>query len=71
MRRLIISDSAAHFLLEIGNAGTEMDLPDLTPEAVRQALERVELKPLLRRFNAYGLYLLTGLLNRFHHQYYD
>ena len=48
-----------------------MDLPELTPEAVRRAQERGGLKPLPRRLNAYGLYLLTGLLNRFHHQRYE
>lgn len=70
-RRLsTIAGSDAHFPLEIGNARTILEIEDNTLEAVKDALANGRTVPLDRRFNAYGFYLITGLLNKVRKQKY-
>lgn len=65
-----ISGSDAHFPLEIGNARTQVECSSLSLEALRAAFCERNLLPLVRRWNAYPLYLLTGILNRWSGKYY-
>jgi predicted metal-dependent phosphoesterase TrpH len=59
-----ISGSDAHIPVEIGNARTQVELPSLDTSGVRQAFLSGRTQALPRRFNAYPIYLLTGILNK-------
>jgi predicted metal-dependent phosphoesterase TrpH len=61
---LSISGSDAHFPWEIGNAVTELDLPEFSLTGARQALDEGCVHPLPPHYNAYPYYLLIGMLNR-------
>lgn len=65
-----ISGSDAHFPWEIGNATTEFNLHALTLDALRSALNKGHMKARPRRFNAYGVYLLVGVMNHIRRRYY-
>jgi len=62
--RVAISGSDAHFPWEVGNACTAIELAELSLQAVRLALLNGRAMPLPRRFSAFPIYLLSGLLNR-------
>ena len=60
-----IAGSDAHFPPEIGNARCKVTMPDLSFASLRAALlHRDSVTPLPRRWNAYGVYLFVGLLNK-------
>lgn len=62
--RSAISGSDAHVLFEIGNALTLVDCAQPTLQAVKEALAAGRVRPQPRKYNAYPVYLLVGLLNR-------
>jgi predicted metal-dependent phosphoesterase TrpH len=59
-----ISGSDAHIPVEIGNARTQIELESFDYSGVRRALISGRTQALPRRFNAYPIYLLTGILNK-------
>ncbi len=71
-RRLpAISGSDAHLPLEIGNVRCQMDVREHSLAAVRAAfLTPGNVHPQRRRWNAYGVYLLTGVLNKVQRRHY-
>jgi predicted metal-dependent phosphoesterase TrpH len=60
----VISGSDAHMPMEIGNARTQVELSTFDYSGVRQAFISGRTKALSRRFNAYPIYLFTGILNK-------
>ncbi|MGA3086764.1 MAG: PHP domain-containing protein [Thermodesulfobacteriota bacterium] len=66
-----ISGSDAHFLFEIGNNRTELEISQLSLEAVQTAMTQGKLRPFPRRFNTYGLGLLVALRNRLSNHRYE
>ncbi len=60
-----IAGSDAHLPLEIGNVRCLLEIPEFSYAAVRQALTgKDQIRPQRRRWNAYGIYLLIGVLNK-------
>ncbi len=67
---LKLSGSDAHAPIEIGNAVTELEVGELSHQAVRDALLSGRASPRNRRFNGYPIYLLVGLMNRLYGRCY-
>ena len=60
-----LSGSDAHHPMEIGNGRCQLEVSELSHPAVRAALlDKNQVRPQPRRWNAYGVYLLMGVLNK-------
>ena len=59
-----IAGSDAHFPFEIGNATTILECSEFTLESLYSCLLSGTIRPQVRRFNAYPMYLFIGLMNK-------